>query len=169
MLIVLADTHGTEDPRLTDHLRDRLRAGEVVVHAGDFTTEAVLEAFGEYPLCAVRGNSDESGVCERLPATRTVEWGGRRLVVTHGHRRGPTSLSLLVRERRADGVIVGHTHRPTAGEHAGTVVVNPGSHADPRGGTASYATFERTEDEGDGIVGRIRAVTDGAVLGTVVL
>jgi putative phosphoesterase len=166
MLLALGDTHGTRTPRLSDQLRERIEAAEVVVHTGDFTTPAVLDAFAAAGnLEAVSGNSDDGRVRERLPETRTVEWADRRFVVAHGHRREWTSLSLLARQENADVVVVGHTHRPWAEQRGELGVVNPGSHADPRGREPSYALFERTEG---GVVGRCRTV-DGLSLGTVEL
>ncbi len=150
MLVALSDTHGETDPRLTAHLETALETASVVVHAGDFTTPAVLDAVasrtGEF--VAVHGNRDPQTVTGRLPEIATLTWAGRRVVVVHGHRHDSTSLSLLARQEGADVVVTGHTHRPTV-ERAGDVtVVNPGSHADPRGNRPGYATLEQTE-EGD--------------------
>ncbi|MFB6232641.1 MAG: metallophosphoesterase family protein, partial [Haloarculaceae archaeon] len=96
MLLALADTHGRDGPRLTDHLRERLAAAECVVHAGDFTTAATLDAFEALTdrLVAVHGNSDTSAVRARLPAVATAEALGRRWLVVHGHDHHRTSLSL---------------------------------------------------------------------------
>jgi hypothetical protein len=60
---------------------------------------------------------------------------------------------LLARQEAADVVVVGHTH--VAGtEHLGGIpVVNPGSHADPRGSRPAYATFETGSG---GVCGRLR-------------
>jgi putative phosphoesterase len=113
----------------------------------------------------VYGDSDERRVRERLPETRTAEWADRQFVVAHGHRREWTSLSMLARQEKADAVVVGHAHRPWVGERGGRVVLNPGSHADPRGGRATYAVLERTEG---GVVGRCRTV-DGQPLEAVEL
>jgi phosphoesterase, MJ0936 family len=166
VLVALADTHGTTTPRLTDHLRGVLDSADIVCHAGDLTTSAVLDALGSVAdLRAVHGNSDEPTVQSRLPETRTVEWGGRRFVLAHSHRRDWTSLSLLARQENADVVVVGHTHRLWLGERGGQAVVNPGSHADPRDGRATYVLFERTEG---GVVGHGRTV-GGAPIETVEL
>ena len=156
-LIALADTHGIDDPRLSAHLRETISRADHLVHAGDFTTSAVLDAFeGFAPLTAVCGNSDSDGVCERLPTKATLDWAGHRVVVVHGHRHDRTSLPLFARQEQADIVVVGHTHRPAL--HSGeTLMVNPGSHTVPRGGDPTYARFEQT---GDGIVGGIYT-TDG--------
>lgn len=164
MLVALADTHGTTTPRLTDHLREAVEAADLLLHAGDFTTAAVYKAFETLgDLRAVAGNSDDRALRARLPETGTVEWADRRFVLAHGHRRERTGLSLLARQERADVVVVGHTHRPWAGKRSGVTVVNPGSHADPRGDQGTYAVFERSEG---GVVGRCRTV-DGRPLETV--
>jgi hypothetical protein len=155
MLAVLSDTHGTDDPRLRGRTREAVRDADVVVHAGDFTTDAVLDAFESEAetLYAVHGNSDAPGVRDRLPGARTLTYGGATLAVTHARRGGSTALSLFGRERGADVVVFGHTHRPAVVESdAGPLLLNPGSHAEPRGYRAAHAELERTES---GLVGRL--------------
>ena len=152
MLVALADTHAHGAPPLTDHLRETLRDADTVVHAGDFTAEATLSGFRElaedcgFRFVAVHGNSDSAAVRGALPAVRTVEALGERVLVVHGHEHSRTGLSMLARQEEAGVVVVGHTHRPgvtRAGEGTGSVVVNPGSHADPRGGQPAYARVHR--------------------------
>ena len=147
MLAVFADTHGTETPRLSEREAQAIRDAAVVVHAGDFTTPAVYDAFETRApdLIAVHGNSDRGSLCDRLPTVATVEWAGWTLVVVHGHEHDRTSLPLLARERAADLAVVGHTHRPGIERMGDLPVVNPGSHADPRGGPPTHATV-RAED-----------------------
>lgn len=167
MLVLLSDTHGEDSPRLTDHVRERVEAASVVVHAGDFTTEAVLEAFERRTpeLVAVAGNSDTAAVRERLPGRRTFDFAGRRFLVTHGHRRDRTSLSLLARQEGADVVVVGHTHRAGVDDAGGVALVNPGSHADPRGGRPTFAVVAQV---GDDLQVRLRTAA-GREWGTAVL
>jgi putative phosphoesterase len=143
MLVALADTHGEADPRLTPHLRRALADATCLLHAGDFTTGEVLDAFADATdrLVAVYGNGDGPAVRDRLPAVATVEALGHRLVVVHGHDHDRTTLPLLARQEGADVVVVGHTHGPAIERMGDAVVVNPGSHAEPRGGRPGYATF----------------------------
>ena len=172
MLVALADTHATGDPPLTDHLRETVRAADTVVHAGDFTAAATLSAFrdlvaaGGGDFAAVHGNSDSAAVRADLAAVRMVEALGGRVLLVHGHDHGRTNLSVLARQEGADLAVVGHTHRPgvtrfggsgvaqegRSGERSengsgeqqgGLTVVNPGSHADPRGGQPAYARVHR--------------------------
>jgi putative phosphoesterase len=156
MLVAISDTHADSEPRLAPHLREALRNADLLLHAGDFVTEAVYDRFDDLAdgLTAVRGNSDRRGLADRLPETATVEWAGLRFLLAHGHRHDETSLSFLARQEGADVVVTGHTHRPTVGRLGETVHVNPGSHAQPRGNRAAYAAFAR---DAGGVSVRLRA------------
>lgn len=150
MIVGLADTHRDSEPGLTDHLSARIEQAEAVLHAGDFTTEQVLDAFADKSrrLYGVAGNSDESSVRNRLPMERTIEIAGTRIVLTHGDMHSPVSLSLLGRQESASIVVVGHTHRPSVAKADDVLIVNPGSHTEPRGGTAGYVEFQLTRGIG---------------------
>ena len=166
MIVVLSDTHRTAGLGFTDPLASAVREAVAVVHAGDFTTTAVLDELEESAdrVAAVHGNADDAGVRARLPDRQTVEIGGLRLTVVHGHEHSTTALSLLGREADAAVVVSGHTHRSTVARGRDVVLLNPGSHADPRGGSATYATIDVAETasgEND-VRGAIRTV-DGAV------
>ena len=155
MLVVLSDTHSRAETRLPPRLREQVRQATVTLHAGDFTTRQVLDAFEDLTnrLVAVAGNRDRPPVRERLGATETVEQFGRRFLLVHGHEHDETSLSLLARQEGADVIVTGHTHRPTLGTLGDAVLVNPGSYADPRGNRPAYATVEKTDE---GVVATLR-------------
>lgn len=141
MLLCLGDTHGETDPRLAGRTLTAVQEADHVVHTGDFTSEAVYEAIVDEadgpddrtPVSAVHGNSDDPSLQERLPATLVLEYEGVRLVVVHGHEHTATELGLLARQEAADVVVTGHTHRPAIEQTDHCLLVNPGSHADPRG------------------------------------
>jgi putative phosphoesterase len=162
MLVAVADTHGSTETRLHDRTRTAVEEAARVVHAGDFTTTAVLEAFRATAesFQAVHGNSDSEPVTERLPGTMTLSYGGVRIVVTHRQRGGDTGLAMLGRERGADLLVHGHNHRPRVTDAGPVTLLNTGSHAAPRGATPTHAELERTDD---GLDGRI-VTTDGEVL-----
>lgn len=153
MLVCLGDTHGQTDHRLAGRAHQAVREADHVVHTGDFTTRAVYEAFAEQsgadhggaPLSAVHGNSDEPTLAERLPSTLVVDYEGVQLVVVHGHEHTATGLGLLARQEDADVVVVGHTHRPMIERTEHCLVVNPGSHADPRGTAPTHAEVTQGE------------------------
>ncbi|MFB6108059.1 MAG: metallophosphoesterase [Haloplanus sp.] len=157
MLVVVSDTHGRADHRLTDRTLAAVREADVVVHAGDFTTPAVLDSFHEVAarLVAVHGNADDAAVSDRLPDATTLTYAGVRVAVTHTRRGGATALSLFGRERGADLVVFGHTHRPTVrSPDAGPTLLNPGSYADPRGNRAAHAELRPVDaEDGNGDAG----------------
>lgn len=154
MIVVLSDTHRRERPGLRGPLGEAVERADRVIHAGDFTTAAVLSGFqsAARELLAVAGNRDEPAVAEQLPAARTLAVGPLTVAVTHRQRGGETELSYFGAERAADLVISGHSHRPHVIEGEGPTLLNPGSHADPRGGPATYAVLEPDET---GAVGAI--------------
>ena len=161
MLTVVSDTHSTDGHRLSGRTLDAVREADLVVHAGDFMRESVLNAFEREAdqLLGVTGNNDDAAIRRRLPGARTVTFAGYRFAVTHTRRGGSTALSLFGRERDADVVVFGHSHRPTYDPGGDVVLVNPGSHAQPRGNRAAHAEFEACED---GLAGRFVTV-DGEV------
>jgi putative phosphoesterase len=156
VLVVISDTHGTDGHRLVDRALSAVEDADVVVHAGDFTTAAVLDAHREAAgdLRAVHGNADDPAVRERLPPARTVEALGLRVAVTHRRDGGATGLAMFGRSRDADVVVSGHTHRPSVEDAGGPVLLNPGSHAQPRGNRPGYAVLRGADD---GVAGELRA------------
>ncbi|CCC41778.1 metallophosphoesterase [Haloquadratum walsbyi] len=144
MLTVISDTHSTDDHQLSGQTYEAVQNAEMVAHAGDFMCESVLDALQREAtqLVGVAGNNDDTGIRERLPTTRQFTFAGVQFVMTHTRRGGPTALSLLGRERDADVVIFGHSHRPTVIESEECTLVNPGSHAQPRGHRAAHAEFD---------------------------
>ena len=137
-LAIVSDTHLPRGARrLPDACVDRLRAADLIVHAGDFTTAAVLadlEALGP-PVAAVHGNVDEPALRIRLPAARLIEAEGARIAVVHD--AGPAAGRLARLRRRfpeADAVVFGHSHIPLHERDPATgfQIFNPGSPTDRR-------------------------------------
>lgn len=155
MIAIFSDTHSTAGHELEGEALAAAREAEVVVHAGDFTSEAALEAFRDVcsRLYAVHGNADSLAVRERLPESRVVEHDGLRIALAHRREGGETGLAMFGRSHDADLVVSGHTHRPTVVETDECVLLNPGSHAQPRGNRPGFATLERTDG---GFAGEIR-------------
>lgn len=162
MIAVLSDTHSEDGDALAGRAADAVADADEVLHAGDFTTEPTLDAFHDAAerLHAVHGNADGPGVRDRLPAARTVEVAGVRVALTHRRDGGEMGLSLFGREHGADLVVSGHTHAPTVRETGDVVLLNPGSHADPRGNPRAHAELYPSDR---GVRGELRA-RDGRVL-----
>jgi putative phosphoesterase len=147
MLVVVSDTHREAGHGLEGPLLEAVREADRVVHAGDFTAEEVVDAFADEAtrLDAVHGNVDTAAVQGRLPAERTLEYAGTRVVVTHQPEGGETGMAMLGRSRDADLVVFGHTHRPTVVDAGDVTLCNPGSHVQPRQFRAAYATLEPSD------------------------
>ena len=162
MLVVLADTHETQDPALVGAADAAVAEADLVLHAGDFTAAAVVDGFDDAAadFRAVSGNRDDEAVTERLPAATTLEYAGIRIAVTHQQRGGATGLAMFGRERGADLVVSGHSHRPRVDQEGSITLLNPGSHADPRGARQSFAVLEPQEN--GRLAGRLETV-DGEV------
>mgnify|MGYP006304822993 CR=1 FL=1 len=145
MITVVSDTHGRDGHRLTGRTLRAVREAEAVVHAGDFTTAAVLDAFEAEAatLYGVAGNNATPAVRERVPDRRTVRLDGLRVAVVHGHEHTDTGLAMFGRQENADLVVVGHSHRPEFRRVGDVPVLNPGSHADPRRFEPAHAELER--------------------------
>jgi putative phosphoesterase len=151
MLVVLSDTHGRDDARLTGRTREAVHGADAVVHAGDFLTERVLDAFHDAAarLHAVYGNNDPPAVRDRVPARRVFDYGGVRFAVVHGHEHTDQALSFMAREVGADCVVVGHSHRPGIRRAGAVPVLNPGSHADPRRYEPAHAELVANDGNGE--------------------
>jgi putative phosphoesterase len=136
LVAVIADTHMPRGGRrLPDACFERLRAADLILHAGDVTAEGVFEELAALgpPLHAVQGNMDDAALCERLPSTLVVEAGGLQIGMTHdpGPRAGRG-------ERLASGfpgcaaVVYGHTHEPEVSRAGEIWILNPGSPTERR-------------------------------------
>ncbi len=118
-------------------------AADVVVHAGDWVDESLLDAMSARSrrLIGVYGNNDDTAVRGRLPEVARAEIAGLRMAVVHetGPKEG--------RERRCaarfadcDLLVFGHSHIPWDTVAAGGLrLLNPGSPTDRR--AQPYATF----------------------------
>jgi putative phosphoesterase len=137
MLIgIISDTHMPRGARrLPDACVERLRACDLVLHAGDVssaTTLAEIELIGP-PLLAVRGNVDDEELTASLPAERVVEAGGVRIGMVHD--AGPARGRLMRLRRRfpdAEAAVFGHSHMPLHESADGFQIFNPGSPTDRR-------------------------------------
>ena len=137
-LAIISDTHLPRGARrLPDACVERLRAADLILHAGDLAAVSVLdelEALGP-PVAAVHGNVDGADVRARLPERRVVEAGGARIAMVHD--AGPAT-GRLERQRRAfpdcDAVVFGHSHIPLheRDDASGFQIFNPGSPTDRR-------------------------------------
>ena len=136
LVAVIADTHLPRGARrLPEACLERLRAADLVLHAGDFVSVdflAELESLGP-PLVGVHGNMDEPAVMETLPRERVVEVDGAWIGMVHipGPRYGREE-RLMARFPRCDAVVYGHTHVPQVDRVGDVWILNPGSPTERR-------------------------------------
>jgi predicted phosphodiesterase len=108
VVAVISDTHLPRGSRsIPDACVASMRASDLILHAGDFTSERVLNALQELgpPVAAVCGNADEEALRRALPEVREVD---------------------------AAAVVFGHSHIPLQEERDGFQIFNPGSPTDKR-------------------------------------
>ncbi len=110
---------------------------QTVVHLGDGAREAedAADRFPERTFYCVRGNCDFAA---SAPEVRLEILGGKRILMTHGHRYGVKgglyTYSCAAREQKADIALFGHTHQPLEEYDDGLYIFNPGSIKDGRYG-----------------------------------
>lgn len=132
----LSDTHAPRrwkscPARVAEHLR----GADLILHAGDVCTAAVLaELAGYAPVRAVRGNNDGPDVAAwGAPATLELDIAG--LPVAMVHDAGPAAGRPARLRRRfpaARLVVFGHSHIPLDHAGEGQRIFNPGSPTDRR-------------------------------------
>jgi putative phosphoesterase len=137
-LAIVSDTHLPRGGRaLPDACVARLRAADLILHAGDFVAAGVLadlRALGP-PVEAVHGNVDEEALRRILPSARMVKVAGARIAMLHD--AGPAGGRLARLQRRfpeAHAVVFGHSHIPLheRDRATGFQIFNPGSPTDRR-------------------------------------
>jgi putative phosphoesterase len=136
-IAIISDTHLPRGSRaLPDACLERLKASDLIVHAGDFSRIEILEELRTLgPVVGVCGNTDDVLLRAALPEATVIPVGSRRLAVVHD--AGPSKARiarLRARFAHADAVVFGHSHVPLHERAAdGFQIFNPGSPTDRRG------------------------------------
>ncbi len=112
-----------------------LRGADLILHAGDVCTAAVLKELAQYaPVTAVTGNNDGPDIPAWGAAeTASLSLDGLRVAMIHDS--GPAAGRLARMRARfpgADLVVFGHSHIPLDVAADGFRVFNPGSPTDRR-------------------------------------
>ncbi|MCW2527360.1 MAG: phosphodiesterase [Pseudonocardiales bacterium] len=158
-VVVVSDTHAPRfwkscPPAVADHARD----ADLILHAGDVCTPAVLDELAQFaPVRVVRGNNDGDDILA-WGATDTAEFEIDGLPVAMIHDSGPRDGRLTRLRRRfpqAELVIFGHSHIPMDESVNGFRILNPGSATDKR--RQPHRTLA-TLDISDGRIERVEIV-----------
>lgn len=134
---VVADTHIRRPGRqLPPQLLDGLRDVDLILHAGDLTSDYALGLFEALaPVRAVVGNNDSDEILERFPLLRLFRFGAFTAALIHGHGH-PRKTAKQVAERalrgKVDIAIYGHSHIPHSEWIDSFLMFNPGSATDKR-------------------------------------
>jgi putative phosphoesterase len=121
---VISDTHGLLRPEAMQ----ALRGSELILHAGDIGSPAVLEELAKLAqVTAIRGNNDAEPWARDIPDTVRIEVERASIFMLHNLKE----LSLDLARDKVDVVIAGHSHRPSIERREGVLFLNPGS-AGPR-------------------------------------
>jgi len=150
LLAIISDTHMPKGARrLPERCVEMLRKAELIVHAGDISTTAVLAQLRTLgpPVVAVQGNVDSAELRRELPATATIDCGEVEIAVIHD--AGPARGRLERMRRRfpsAAAVVFGHSHIPLHEKAADFQIFNPGSPTERRRASAHTMGLARIED-----------------------
>jgi uncharacterized protein len=148
-VVALADTHAPRrwkccPPQVAGYLRH----ADLILHAGDVCTAAVLDELSQYArVLAVAGNNDGPDVAAwGAPPALQADLDG--LAVAMIHDAGPAAGRPERMRRQFPGaslVVFGHSHIPLDAAAEGLRIVNPGSPTDRRRqphGTIGLLTIE---------------------------
>ena len=159
LVAVISDTHMPRGARrLPDAFVERIRAADLLLHAGDFMTVEVLrelERIGP-PLRGVHGNVDTAELRRLLPAERIVRAEDARIAMVHdaGPRAGRLERLLRRFGDSAGAVVFGHSHLPLHERAAdGFQIFNPCSPTERR--RAPAHTMGLAQVEGSSIEFRL--------------
>ena len=126
---VIADTHLVKPNETLCRLNSGVFADvDLILHAGDLTRIAVLEAFENKKVVAVAGNMDRRDVTDVLPAKETIEIGGYRIGLIQGWG-SPKDLEskIIPCFDNVQAIVYGHTHKAACQTVNGIYMFNPGA------------------------------------------
>lgn len=126
---LLSDTHGYFD----ENVRRFLEPVDVVWHAGDFGTEAVMREIAAFkPLVGVYGNCDGYDIRHLYPEYQLLKLQGLTVLMTHiggspGHYY--PAARKLIEQHKPDIFICGHSHilKVMRDDKYNLLYVNPGA------------------------------------------
>jgi putative phosphoesterase len=135
-VVALADTHAPRRWKsCPPPVAEQLRGADLILHAGDVCTAAVLDELAQYaPVLAVAGNNDGADVAAwGAPPTLQADLDGLQVAMIHDSGVAAGRLPRLRRRFPGAGLVVfGHSHIPLDDEASGLRIFNPGSPTDRR-------------------------------------
>ena len=131
-ILIVSDTHKSH--RNIKRILELVRPVDMLIHLGDTEGgEEDIAAMAKCPAHIIRGNND---FFSELPKEEEFDVMGHHIFITHGHyyyvAMSEERLKEEARQRGADIVMYGHTHKPALTREPGLITLNPGSVAFPR-------------------------------------
>ena len=126
---VISDTHLLEPSEELERIvQDHFSDAEMILHAGDFVHQSILDFFQRWNVIAVCGNMDAGEVRAVLPEKRIIDVSGFQVGLIHGWG-APIGLEKRIRSEfpPLDCLVYGHTHYPANHRKGGILFFNPGS------------------------------------------
>ena len=126
---VISDTHLSKPNQALYRLNEEIFTDvSIVLHAGDLTRLAILEAFSDKKVIAVSGNMDRHDVTAKLPPKEIVTIAGYSIGLIHGWG-SPWGIEDKISNAFQDvhAIVYGHTHKPSNRIRGGVLMFNPGS------------------------------------------
>lgn len=146
-ILILSDTHGKKD--IIENLIKNIEHDYSII-AGDFTVDdSFIKQHFNY---IVRGNNDWDSYFDD---SLDFEIEGIKFHLEHGHLIGSyfqldnyEFMHNVLKSKKCDILIHGHTHIPKIFEYKDGIVINPGSTTYPRAGHGpSYAIITINENK----------------------
>lgn len=154
MLIgLISDTHIPDRMKeLPEKVFEAFKDVEMILHAGDVTSQEVIEKLEEIaPVTAIQGNTDRI-VGLNLPKTAIVEAEELKIGVVHGEvypRADTQQLHYLAKQLDVDILVSGHSHQPKVEKVEDVLLINPGSPTVPRLADRTVMILEINKKEVD--------------------
>lgn len=154
MLIgLISDTHIPDRMKeLPEKVFEAFKDVEMILHAGDVTSQEVIEKLEEIaPVTAIQGNTDRI-VGLDLPKTAVVEAEELKIGVMHGEvypRADTQQLHYLAKQLGVDILVSGHSHQPKVEKVEDVLLINPGSPTVPRLADRTVMILEINKKEVD--------------------
>ena len=155
-ILVISDTH---IPRVAhdmpQKIYDQIIASDMVMHAGDFVEEVLLDKLIKLKdTRAVYGNMDSARIQARLKQKETILVEKVRIGMIHGYGAPATIIETVAKEcRGADVIVFGHSHAAVNVVKDGVLFFNPGSPTDNI--FAKYNSYGILKIDGKDVKGEI--------------
>ncbi|WP_276352394.1 metallophosphoesterase family protein [Cohnella caldifontis] len=158
-IVVVSDTHM---PRMAKRLPSRLvrelGTADLILHAGDWTSEQTYEMLARYaPVEGVAGNNDGEALVSKFGYRKIILCEKLKIGLVHGHgtnarRTAERQAALSFGPDEVDAIVFGHSHVPVQKKENGVLLFNPGSPTDKR--RQKLYSFGVLEIEGEGLKAR---------------